>query len=457
MTRVTVKASTIQNALKVLSAQGQTQSNGVETSTAPAPALLPTAKTRAALDYLCDMTPEKLREQEVNLKPIVNDLFDWTGVKKGTKAVVRALNQALNTPGKYSHAVELTAYLSSLANLLEPDRIVRLFSLIDEVETAYAPTRFTMQRSYKLEELLKGFSPERQEKIVRSLWIEIHQGRWWDISSSKRKKAPEAPELTKEEIKEIESNLLSLFADGDLPWNPTNVKLLQGFRKKQELIDTIDDINLKLAQGKNVDPDIPVLISHISWLAPLQRAELPFESLLDRLFYLKKEVEFDYPQRPESFSEMFPDISLYGHFEIFPYPNSVLDTDNAMLASNRSAPIRLELVKNALELAANRDYMGNCTWGKKASMDKGSYILYRVHTPDGILNMGCHLTNNRWVVSEINSRHNRGGVPAQVRQLLTTFVSQMPTYTADNGATQMMAMKDKLNKLSGKRFKYSLV
>lgn len=407
---------------------------------------VPTSKTRSALELLANSTPEGLLESQVNLREVAANLFNWGGGQpKATKTVIKALSEALSTPGKYSHAVELTAYIAALAPLFQPDRLVRLFGAMNEVETAYAPAKYTLQLSHKLKKVFDRYPEDRQEKLAYSLWVESHTGRWWDLTSGKQtannNDEVKVEEYNAEEYKELLENFSKL----KLAWNPRSVHAFKKMQQNEQVREALEAYNDSLLREKTVDPDIAVLASYVTWLKPLERPESPVGSLLENIMQITNEIEYDMPEKPKKFSELFPDIKLYGGTD-FPFPGNIQITDGLRLTKTAT----LEVVKNPIELAANRDYMGNCTWSYKNRMEKGEYVLYRIHDNGHVYNGSVVKgKSEKWSLSELNSRHNRGQVPQNIRDSFNAFISRLPRAEADN---QFLVNQ----KIKNYKFKYKL-
>lgn len=413
--------------------------------------VLPTAKARAAIDYLAGMTPERLQSERVDLKPLVNDLFNWPGTPKGTRTVLRALIQALNTPGKYSQAIELTAFLSSLANVLEADVIARMFVLVNSAENAYAPNRYLVQRSGRMQTFADQFSPERKERILSSLWTEVHRGRWWDISSGDVQHWEIVDEDGTEEDTRLED-----FRTGKMTLTKANINFLNTYPQRQAIREYVDQHNLTIAQGKTIEPDIPVLIAFIEDLPPLERAEIPFELLLNRLDEVYEAFDtLHRPRRPDTFLDLFPNLALYGDADVFAYPAAIMQTHNKRVMVGQT-PMTLNLIKNSAELGDNRTFMGNCTWSMQSTLKAGTSVLYRVDYQDVAYNIAFHLRNNEWVLREVNSRFNHGNVPTTLRE----FVNQMPNTILTGETAQQATLRDNmrtaLSNRGTRRFRYQV-
>lgn len=409
--------------------------------------VVPTSKTRSALDLLASSSSDQLRDHEINLRELSNDLFNWSGKARSNKNVMRALNTALQTEGKYSHAVEITAYVAALAPFLEADRLARIFGAMNEVSTAFAPAKYTLQLSRKIGWLLERYPEERREKLAYSLWVEAHQGRWWDITAGR---AP-AGAVDAEPV-EFES-LIESFMEFKLPWTPANAEHFSQIAEDDRIREALKKYNDFLMKEKIMDPDVALYASMLPWLSPSERPESPVGSLLDTIKEIVDTVDYDLPEKPKKFADLFPDIKLYGGNE-FPFPYSVLDTDSRNLIPN----VRMELVRNATVLADNRTYMGNCTWSYKNRMEKGEYALYRLHHDGEIYNAAMTLNGNakRWSMGEINSRFNRGQVPHKVAEAFKGFVNKMPQVTADTDYLKDKERQDKLEKLKTHKYKFKI-
>jgi len=406
-----------------------------------------TAGAKSALDLLADSTLAELIEDQVNLREVAVKLFNWGPEPKATKNVIRALNTALNTPEKYSHAVELTGYLSALSPLLQPDRLVRLFSLVNEVETAFAPNRYTLQLSHKMSRLLSSYSEDRREKLAHSLWVEAHQGRWWDLTAGDGMFANQDQPAA---LKPTEAK--KLFINRTLAWSPDAAAKLSTFARDKEIIEALDEYNDDLAREKPADPDTAVLASNLSWLNPTERPESPIGSLLDTVQELVTELDYELPEKPKKFSELFPNVRMYGGKQ-FPFTSSVYMRDNVVLVPGVIASI----VQDSIRLAENGKYMGNCTWSYKKRMESGSYVLYRITAQNGdIYNGAMTLSGDKWNVSEINSRFNRGQVPQDVRTAFSAFVKAMPPVDQRERETRTEMYK-KLGRMAEKDYQYAVV
>ncbi len=360
--------------------------------------------------------------------------------------MIRALSETLQTPGKYSHAVELIAYISALVPLLEPDRLARLFNAINDVDTAFAPAKYTLQLSHRLQWLLERYPEERRERLAYSLWIESHRGRWWDLTAGPNNAVVAVdPEPIDDQV------LLELLKEMKLPWNPNTADYFSKMPENEVVREVLYRYNNLLLKGRIVDPDIAVLVSHISWLAPLERPESPVGGLLETIKNIHDELNYEMPKKPQTFSALFPDIKLYGGAR-FPFPNNILATDGVELTKG----VKMELVADATMLADNKTYMGNCTWSYKKNMENGSYVLYRIHDGDNIYNGSMTLNKNTWMLREINSRFNRGNVPKHIQNSFTDFITKIPAFKVDNEILKNIENYKKVEAFKTHKYRYKI-
>ncbi len=442
-------AIAIQNALAVLS---KANPKNVAQEITRANTAVPTANTRATLDFLTASTQEELKNQELNLREMTQNLFDWHGEKRSTKALLHAFHNAILSEGKYVEAVEITAYIAALAPLLEPDRLARLFNAIHEVKVSYAPARYTVSLYKKIVRLFAQFNEDRREQLAYSLWVESHQGRWWDLTAGDVAHNNEGHE----EGLTIDGLIEEFTRKQTIRWTEERHALFSQIPEREDIRDAVATYNDALIKGLQVDPDFSIYAAGLSWLTPLERPESPVGSLLDSLDRLVDLLEdYTFPEKPKKFSELFPDIKLYGDKIRFPFPMAIMATDGHTVQG-----VRLEVVDNATLLAENRNYMGNCTWGYKGQMEKATYVLYRLHFAGHIYN-GSMLLNhnvgnarnpNGWHIGEVNSRHNAGKVPTVVRQVFDNLVHNMPV----QAAREVQNLQDTEKALKGFKIQYKL-
>lgn len=397
--------------------------------------VVPTAKTRAALDYLAGSSLEELTSQNVNLREVASDLFNWhESGPKATKTVIRALNEALTVPGKYAHAVELVGFLAAAAPHLEPDRIARLFTVVTEVDTAFAPTRYTLQFHARIGKVFNRYSSERAEKLFRSLWVQSHTGRWWDLTAGR------LPDVG--EIEPVDIDLTNMdavvkgYVEGSVPWSPVVADVFRTIPEtyQEPILNFLRAYRHDWSLDKPMDPDIALLASYIPWLESDERLESPVSGLLDLLIQYTELIEgFTFPDKPKQFTDLFPNILLY-EANVFPFFPSVLKYEKHILTTDSY----MEIVQNTHQLQENRDYMGNCTWSYKNRMEKGEYVLFRIHHKGAVYNASMTLNRQRntWNVGEVNSRHNRGNVPANIRSAFEALVKEIKYSEAEQLALE---------------------
>jgi hypothetical protein len=428
-------AEAVRNALTLI---------GATTKTANVSQAVPTARTRESLDYLAGSQLSDMMNPALDVREIAEGLFK----PKATKVLMKAFGEALQVPGKYSHAVELAAYVAALVPLMEPDRLARVFGAVNEVETAFAPARYTLQLSGKLANLLRDYPEERREKLAYSLWVEAHTDRWWDLTAGQA--AVAAQDATNTPLIP-ENELIELFSKMSLTYSREVAAQIRVMPESEAVREMLAAYNDDLAKEKYVNPDIAVLASHVQWLKPFERPESPVGGLLDTLKFLHEELDHEFPKKPTTFASMFPDIKLYGD-RLFPFPDAVMSKDRQNLVGS----VSIEVVKDAIALAANRDYMGNCTWSYKNRMEQGSYVLFRLLDGEKVYNAAMVLGKKSWTTGEINSRFNRGEVPTEVRAAFSNMVNSLPDFVNDSQALKVREYNKKLQELKRHKFRYTL-
>lgn len=443
----------INNALKLLGRKPAGESSKDSTP------VLPTGRTRKALDLLEDSTPQSLQDNRVAIKPLLQDLFNWKGGNKVNKPLIRAFGEAINTPGKYPQAVELTAFLAGMAPMLEADQIARMYTVVDKVETAFAPAKYTMQLYNMLHSVFGEFSPERRERLSFSLWEESHQGRWWNLTTG----LDMAPNLVEEELEDItaeeifesikkvfyENRSRDMFNGNTLvDWNPTYQRVFAQTPMSTEIAELSEEYSEKLRDGEHVHPDIAVYLSSLPWLAPYQRPESPVGGLLKFLNHVLESIGDDIPRpkKPRSFSELFPNVYLqegaYNKYPIYPHLEH--------LDGKKIGEHRVSVIKNRVALTENAQYMGNCTASYEGRIKKGSQTM--LFTDNGEIQHNVLVTMNKngtWKLGEVNTRYNRGNNDQELRQAFQNYVDTMPP--ADEKFHNYLSFMES----SDKSFKYS--
>lgn len=379
---------------------------------------------RTVLDTLVASDPATLLSGELNLRRMTESLFDWHGAKRSTKPLLHAMHNALLTPGRYDHAVELTAFLSALSPLLEADRLARLYSLASRAENVYAPVRYTVSLANKLRSVLGDYQPARIEQLAETLWIDAHSGRWWDMTDGVPLDEDGEPIVADEAPQDAVEQLIET---GRATWTPRAAERFACLPYNKAVHEIIRTYVRKANSGDDVDPDLSVLAASLSWLPILDRPESPIAPLINTLQSIREAMGelYEAPAKPKRFRDLFPDVRFYGDKLIFPHHPEVLRT-HGMMAHG----IRFELVMTAAQLQANREYMGNCTWSYKGQMEKGTYALYRLHVGETIYNASMAVQAKRWQVREVNGRFNRGGVPDGVRDTFAALARGLSTHSA---------------------------
>lgn len=406
---------------------------------------LPTARTRAAVDRLCDATPERLAEERVDLRAIVRDLLDWDR-PRATKAVVRTAGKAMTArtgdgASLWSHAIEALSYAAIWSPLLEPDRLDRVLTHATENPgSAFAPIRFAAGPASKLQILVGHYNPARLEMLATSLWDAAHIGRWWDVCGGlgaggdgtrrrRRRRAVDPDDL--EEMMEARTRAITacggepaeavaeLVAGRATHWNPAAAALLRRARLSDKALDEV----LVYAGEPHDDPDVNVMLAQLVDLPPAARPENPVPAMIDALEFLLADASpaETLPRKPEGWGSLYPQGSL----NEYPIPAIVQVWDWAEFPGAPGAII--ELIRTPHALFENRDYMGNCTGGFNQRCETGNWVLGKVHYRNEMYNISiyCNGPADAWRTSEINSRFNRGQVPNELRTGFTAWVTEL--------------------------------
>lgn len=383
-----------------------------------------TAKTRTGLETLMRLDPTKISPETLDVPALARDLFNWGGDKKATKPLIKAFANSISSPKTYAKAVELTSFVSAVSTLLEPDRLARLYNTLDKVDTVFAPARYTLQFTHTISNLLGSYPQERLEKLLLSLWIDSHNGRWWELTSGE-----EIDILPNPDDNLKQQDILAQFYDGTSISSPKSIAIFKKIKYSRRLYDYIKEYNNDYAHGRMLNPEVALLISNIPWLPIADRPETPVVSLVKELSRLVTDYKIELAKKPKVFSELFPNMNFSSSGLTFPFDPMLYTLTNNITLPDTHA--RIEIVKNTSELSENRTYMGNCTWSYLSSMEKGTYVLYRITDVDGkIYNAAANIReNHRLTFDQINSRFNRGNVPPEIRQAFIVMITALPPIT----------------------------
>ena len=335
---------------------------------------------------------------------------------------------------------------------LDPDRLGKVIASAPNVETAFAPERYTLGLTGALRKVLIRYPAARRETLLIDLWSVAHRGRWWDLTSGvaqvvtnteKNRRGKQAVAWNEEQVEinehlenllkgrkkgtvEADEVLTKALLEGKLVYDDSTVNLVRNLRPSHRLIEGLEELAANHRAGHLLDPDVMLLASYIPWLSPAQRPESPITWLVKTLVASLTdretgEIKVDVlPNKPKKWVELYPPAELTG----FPFPAGVYKLHNTTLPSLRDC--RVEVVRNPAELAANRDYMGNCTWSYKGSMEAGTYVLFKLWQEGHCYNASATADGNTWHLREINSRNNRGGVPDDIRNAFVALCGQLP-------------------------------
>ena len=398
--------------------------------------LLPTAGARRFIDMLSDSgSTEAALELFPNIKEPLRDVLNWSNPKfsKATKAVARAVGELFHGTDEHGRstfpqAVELVGFLSMIAPLLEPDRLVRVAEHAAGTSGAFGPTLYPIGPSGQLKLLLSGYSEQRREELLISLWDASHSGRWWDHTvydgapakavKRRRKIDPEEQQAITRQIEALITN--EGVTTVSLITRAINARTLSFSNDAADLMARVTDpsvpdrLEFMRALSGTDDEDHRVLVSHLPFLRPNERPESPTSVMIAMLLTARGgPAEFDFanmPKDPSEWSELYPKASLIP----FPFPEVFRKIHGQRMPGLPGSDIII--IKNADQLKANGEYMGNCTFSYLRYCETGERVIGR--TSHGGVDYNFALlrgADGTYTAGELNSRFNDGGVPNDVR------------------------------------------
>jgi len=424
-----------------------------------------TAAVRSALAEFtsvasADQLPDRVR---FGLKATVGLLFNWSvpegGQSKVTKATVKVVAAGLDS--HYRQMVEMLAFASAWSPLLDADRLLNLVRTAGDVSTAYAPERYLASFTGALNRMLVDgvkVSPERREALAKSLWLTVHDGRYWDVTGGRpaveqaRRRRDEQAAEERRAINAYVQDLLagadrstdaahmavaSALADMSLPFTAQTSALVEELPCETHLADLVARVGGMSRRGEWVNPDTLVLCSHIGWLAPQDLPESPASWLVSAAVSAWTDPESGavvregWPEKPKAWEDVYPAEPVGDRF---PLPNAVYRLHGDVLPGTFA---RLTLIRSPQELDENRQYMGNCTGSYRSSMEAGTYALFRFTDEHGVdynAAMTLDTRTGRWGFREINSRFNRGNVPPQIRTAFEALIAAAPPVNVGGAA-----------------------
>lgn len=448
---------------------------------------VPSARSRAALEAFAQWGSfAELAESQKNLKALAIDLLDWYPKLDGTRAtgnVVKAIGAALqatdpNGNSAYPQAVEMLGFAAAAAPLLQPDRLARLIAEAPKVGSAFSPDRYLMSFSTALRTVVERYPEQRRETLLVSLWHAAHSGRWWDLTSAEARRRPapanpnpelqaareaaaaahgavaaELTQLRERADADILATAIGDTAEGsparhqrvatrlladEIPFTEQMSGMMATLPPLTFLRDSLADISEQMRAGAMVYPDKAALVAYIAWATPSERPESPICQMVNRVAQMlaphpvtgAAQLE-TLPEKPKKWQDLCPADSA----DAFPYPTEARMLDGMVMPGG----VTVETVKNPQDLADNRDYMRNCTYGYMSGMQKGEYILFRLWHEGHCYNAsitsygGARQRNaghNGWGVGEVNSRFNQGNVPDVVRAVAEQLREVLPARVA---------------------------
>jgi hypothetical protein len=418
--------------------------------------LLPTAGARRFIDMLSDAgCTEKALELFPNIKEPLRDVLNWSNPKfsKATKAVARSVGELFHGHDEhgrstYPQAVELVGFLSMIAPLLEPDRIVRIAEHAAKTAAAFGPTLYPIGPSGQLKLMLSGYSEPRREELLISLWDAIHSGRWWDHTVSdgaaklpvhhrRRKVDHEEQEAINRQISTLITNEGTCTLD--LVTRAINARTLSFSNDAAELMARIPNpsesvlVEFQRSLAQTEDEDHKVLVSHIPFLKPNDRPESPAATMIALLLTARGgPAEFDFttmPKDPGEWAELYPRASLIP----FPYPSVFKEINGQRMPGLAGCDIMI--IKNADQLKENGDYMGNCTFSYLQRCQTGDLVIGRSTYEAVDYNYELRKdANGTWIAGQLNSRFNGGQVPPAFATAIGRLLNGVNAIIAERGA-----------------------
>ncbi|RJL19962.1 hypothetical protein [Bailinhaonella thermotolerans] len=403
---------------------------------------MPTARCREALDLLAYAgSLQVLDDRAPNLKGLCVNLLDWHGgPSRATKSVVKALGVALKT--SYPQGVEMASFAAACSPLLEPDRLARLIALAPGTRTAFAPQRHVLSLAGPLRALLSHFPEQRREQLLTTLWTSAHDGRWWDMTAGvallAHRERPPQQDLSGRTPAELGQMLI----EGTLPYNEGSVAAVSALPPSEPVRAFMADLAEKMRKGDHIDPDLALWASHLPWLDPMDRPETPITWLVRTLKQSitpdpeSGQVNLDIlGKKPKQWAALYPQASA----EEFPTAPLLrrLRGKRLPLPEGRPAPggtaeqAIIDPILSPAELAENRSYMGNCTWTYLDRLKRGSHVLLKLDLDGERYNAALCASGPTWAVGEVNSRFNRGRVPAVITEGLRLLAGTLPPPGAD--------------------------
>lgn len=416
-----------------------------DSSTPAAPRPLPTATFRVAVDQLAGHgTYEALDASMPNLKALIGAALNWSGQPRATKPVTKAIGAAMSgrddqDASLYPQALEMLTFLALCAPLLEPDRLARVAALAARTPNAYKPIRYLVTPAAQLRKLLEHYGEARREKLLASLWVTAHHGRWWNATSgtpvgpARARRAnqtvdPEQAAAIKEQIGLVmrgaavptAATIAGAFDNRALTYSQDAARILGGTR-----VLTREDRRRLAAHAKHPDADVPVLLSYVTALLPDERAESPIPALIATLV---RDLAEDFentgvlPEKPEEWSELYPESSREG----FPMPNRMRALDMVSVAALPGAQVTM--MRHPDMLKRNADHMGNCTFSYRPRCENGTSFIGHLAYGEGEYNFAISARTHpdgrvTYSLGEINSRFNRRLVPEEVAREVSALIA----------------------------------
>lgn len=390
-------------------------------------------RSRRAVEALIAAETGENAQKTLDLKRTMIDLFEWApnagDQRIATGIVIKAAAQLLVSEdakwrSRYPHAIEALSFAAATTKLINPDYIGELLRSTVGTRNAYAPIRYPAQLALQLERLIGHYPEKRRLELLKSLWDIAHRNRWWDYTLSEaaqrrgaRRRAQQEAEAGEAILQVTTESAIQGILTGDITWSPAmNERLWEAGELDKELRVKIS----RATQKPRFDADLIVAASYLVGMRPDERPHTPILDLVETLWnsYLDRYEEEGIegvrdvlPEKPRAWEELYPEAG----FAPFNFPKYLREINGIEWENGI-----MYVCRNAAELAANANYMGNCTNSYRNRSEQGSVAILRYHKNNEAYNAALNL-GNTLTYGEINSRFNRGGVSQEVRASFDRF------------------------------------
>lgn len=374
----------------------------------------PVGEARAGLMLMAGCKSDvELLARAGDFKKLMVSVMGWHQPKftYATKAFVKTAAAGLRD--KYSVAVEAISYVSAVSPELDPDRCITLLKHCLETNNAYAPNTYLLQFNSVIHPVLSHYkSADVRLRLATTAWDIAHTGRWWD-----RMRQDDDAQVVGG-VQDVRKGVL----DGTVHLSDEAIEWAKNTAPDVELVVGVGKVRDEQRHGGMCGPDHAVVVSYIPWLRPSDRMETPLLPIYRAAWTCMdpgnwpEGLAAEIPDKPKDIAALVPEKARQAVFQFLADPELVAAFMRALPDGYTASVIR-----TSEELEENRNYMGNCTGGLAHSMKEGKIVLFRIEGNGNTFNAAYYQRADRgdWRCQEINSRHNRGGVPRALQASYT--------------------------------------